>query len=153
MSESELFKQFEEDGYSRTKQRTEDSPERGDTIRTRSTGGEEAEFRIELVKCEICREIIGKCDMSKFESPMHGALFISKDHKHGYPAPFYALDDEWLELRCPICRKRPFLTKNYFMNEKDIPCGNVWVCEECNQGFAKKEALWGHKSTAHRREK
>ena len=111
----------------------------------RRKDGEDAEFCIEKVVCEICHQLIGKCDMSKFDTPMHGSLFISIDHKHGYPPPFYSNDFEWMELRCPRCNNRPFLSKNFFYNEKGKACGYMHECTDCGQGFKTALGLAGHK--------
>jgi hypothetical protein len=147
MSESELLNQFQEDGHSLIKAGTH-----GGNRQKRLCDGEDCEFQIEQVKCEICFEIIGKCDMANFKTPMSGEIFISKDHKHGYPAPFYGHAHEWLELRCPICNNRPFLSKNFFHNEKDEKCGLTFECPTCGEGFKSSLALAGHKGAAHKEE-
>jgi len=110
----------------------------------------EEEFAIEKVICEICTEIIGKCDMSKFAAPMTGDMFIPKDHKHGYPAPFI-LNENWRDLRCPVCKFRPFESPNYFYNEKDEKCGWTDICPDCGQGFKNYLALSGHRKHCRRK--
>jgi hypothetical protein len=124
MKDSEQFKIFEED--------------RAPKIKV------EEEFRIEKVKCEICFEIIGKCDMSKFSAPMTGNMFLPKDHKHGYGPPFI-LNEPWEDMKCPYCRHRPFLNPNFFLNEKGRACGYLHECEKCGAGFENRFALSGHK--------
>ena len=110
----------------------------------------EEEFRIETLKCEICHEFIGKCDMSKFSVPMNGSMFISKDHFHGYPAPFYGHAHEWLELKCPICKNRPFVSPNYFTNTDNEKCGNTHECQKCGKAFPTAFGLAGHNGVAHK---
>ena len=134
------LEQFEQDGKNLNRQQGNSRP----------TFGEDAEFYVETVKCEICDSFIGKCDMSKFSVPIDGSMFIPKDHKHGYPAPFYGHATEWMELRCPICNRRPFLNQNYFLNIDDEKCGNVYECPDCDSAFPTILGLNGHKGQVHK---
>jgi hypothetical protein len=133
------LEQFEKDGKNLNRQAGHRRPKTG----------EDEEFRIETVRCDICFSIIGKCDMSKFDVPMTGTMFISKDHKHGYPAPFYGRNFDWMELRCPICNKRPFTSRNYFHNRDGEKCGFTYECPICEKGFINGLALAGHKGQVH----
>ena len=135
----EEYKHFEEDGKNLNRQ----------AGRSRPTDGEEEEFRIETVRCEICGEFIGKCDMSKFSAPINANMFISKDHKHGYPAPFYGQNLDWIDIRCPICKKRPFISYNYFRNLEGKKCGNIHECSTCGKGFPTALGLNVHIGQAH----
>jgi len=75
-----------------------------------------------LLKCEICFEIIGSFDPEKINLPIRAELFQSKDPARGEPPPPFAHQPgmEWEFLRCPICRKRPFLTEESVMTPKGI---------------------------------
>ena len=73
----------------------------------------------ELVKCEICTEIIGRVNMGVLKKPMEGWMFLSKDEHHNFPPPFFA-NAIWETMRCPYCRKRPFQSIDYFKNDKNI---------------------------------
>ena len=101
------------------------------------------EIDIQLVQCEVCREIIGKIDIANFKPPLHGSMFLAKDVKHGYPLPFH-FSLSWVELRCPVCRKRPFYSKNYITNEKGEQMGYTHECSICQEGFLNSQALNGH---------
>ncbi len=139
MNDSKLLDDFEKHGTPLS-----DSESSGYLIPSRSTG-EAPEFNIEKVKCEVCYEIIGKIIMENFKVPMTGHMFISKDSKHGYPRPFVH-DFDWVDLRCPICRHRPFLNENFFINEKNEKCGNTFECDVCGKFLKNKLALYGHRN-------
>lgn len=63
------------------------------------------------VYCEICEERIAQVRVGDLKYPMTGAMFLSPDPLHGFPAPFDpATDWEW--IRCPHCRFRPFLCED-----------------------------------------
>ena len=64
-----------------------------------------------LVKCEICQEIIAELDIANTHMPIKGSMFLSADVHHGRPAPFYP-EHDWLLIRCPICKWRPFLQQD-----------------------------------------
>ena len=70
----------------------------------------------ELVKCEICDEIIASVNMGILHKPMTGWMFMPKDNHHNFPPPFFNTSD-WKEMRCPYCRKRPFQSPDYFKNK------------------------------------
>jgi hypothetical protein len=63
--------------------------------------------------CEICRQVIGVFDTDVVEHPIRGAMFESKDPKHGFPPPFTSPGLEWTDMRCPYCKRRPFFSKDY----------------------------------------
>ena len=102
------------------------------------------EFSIELVKCEVCQEIIGKIELSQFKPPLHGSMFYAKNKKNDYPPPFHPTLS-WEDLRCPYCKKRPFYSRNFIINEKGEKCGFTYECHICDQGFKDSQALNGHK--------
>jgi hypothetical protein len=108
-------------------------------------GGNEDELCIEKVKCEVCHEIIAKCDMANFDTPMRGSMFMTCDPKHGRPEPFHP-SLFWEELRCPYCNKRPFLHREKFINEQNEWCGFPYACT-CGKGYGKRQALMGHQKS------
>jgi hypothetical protein len=59
----------------------------------------------------MCREIIGKFYPEDIAEPITGAMFHSKDPRHGFPPPFQSPGLYWENMRCPYCRLRPFLAK------------------------------------------
>ena len=61
--------------------------------------------------CEMCREFIGRFHTEEIEEPITGAMFHSKDPRHGFPPPFITPGIQWENMRCPYCRLRPFLAK------------------------------------------
>ena len=63
------------------------------------------------LQCDICREVIGKFDPETLSMPLNGRMFEPKTHQ--YPHPFPPVD--WIEMRCPICRKRPFIYQERVM--------------------------------------
>ena len=58
------------------------------------------------VKCEICGFVLGTVDPDKLKKPLTGAMFGSISPGQ-FPAPFPPAVD-WMWIRCPMCRKRPF---------------------------------------------
>ncbi len=58
------------------------------------------------VKCEICGFVLGTVDPDKLKKPLTGAMFDSISPGQ-FPAPFPPTVD-WMWIRCPMCRKRPF---------------------------------------------
>jgi hypothetical protein len=107
---------------------------------------EPPELDIQVVVCEVCFEVIGKIDMSTFKPPIHGSMFLAKDKKHGYPKPFHE-SLAWEDLRCPMCRTRPFHSRNYIMNDMGEYIGFLFECEIYDKGFISKLALGGHKNS------
>lgn len=65
----------------------------------------------EWVKCEICTHNLGFINEARVGVPITGGMFTSPDPIHGFPDPFPPSID-WIDMRCPMCRKRPFL-KDY----------------------------------------
>jgi len=139
MNDSELCSIFEADKRSETVETG-----KGATREKAIHEGEEEEFRVEKVMCSSCKEIIGTCDMSKFEAPMHGSIFLGKDNKHGYPPPFY-MDFEYHQLKCPVCNRPPFRSPNWFENQRGEHCGLTIECPDCGKGFKNSQGLVGHK--------
>lgn len=107
-------------------------------------------FNMEFVRCEICLQIIGRINMEHFDAPMTGAMFLSKDAKHGYPAPFHP-SLTWRNLKCPYCGWRPFIHEHKFLNDKEEWCGYTIECDEpdCGAYFKSVYALSGHKGRQH----
>ena len=62
------------------------------------------------VYCEVCGEKIATADMHTLQIPLKGSQFLSPDAWHGYPPPFEP-EAEWEEMRCPHCRRRPFISE------------------------------------------
>lgn len=60
--------------------------------------------------CEVCGEKIATADMHTLQIPLKGSQFLSPDAWHGYPPPFEP-GATWEEMRCPYCRRRPFLSE------------------------------------------
>jgi len=68
--------------------------------------------------CEICRECIGIFHLQDIEEPIKGAMFTSKDPRHGFPPPFRSPALEWKDMQCPYCNHRPFLAKGFLLTER-----------------------------------
>lgn len=68
--------------------------------------------------CEICREIIGAFHTEDVEEPIKGAMFQSKDPRHGFPPPFRSPALEWKDMQCPYCSNRPFFARGYLLTER-----------------------------------
>ena len=63
-----------------------------------------------IAKCEICFEAIGVFDPDTMRFPMLGNMFESINKKREIPPPFRgSMSVDWLNMRCPMCNKRPFL--------------------------------------------
>lgn len=62
------------------------------------------------IYCEICSEKIATAEISALSLPLKGSQFLSPDAWHGYPPPFEP-EAEWEEMRCPHCRRRPFISE------------------------------------------
>jgi hypothetical protein len=68
--------------------------------------------------CELCRECIGTFDSEEVEEPITGAMFHSKDARHGFPPPFRSPSLSWEDMRCPYCNNRPFLERGFLLTER-----------------------------------
>ncbi len=109
-------------------------------------------LQIEFVMCEICFEIIARVNMEDFEVPMVGKIFLSKDAKHNYPDPFPPTLD-WMHMKCPYCRWRPFLHQHKFINDKEEWCGYLFECKNCGVAYDNHHGLMGHMArTGHKGE-
>lgn len=94
-------------------------------------------MELKYLVCEICGEVIGQFDPEKLSLPLKGSMFLPKDIEHGFPPPFPdAL--EWVDLRCRMCGKRPFLEQDrvmtpegYWMCNAPMPVGNR-KCGSCD---------------------
>lgn len=58
--------------------------------------------------CEVCGEDLGFFNTQTLGSPMTGAMFTSLDPERDFPRPF-PVELEWIDLKCPYCRTRPFI--------------------------------------------
>ena len=61
------------------------------------------------VFCDICGYKIAKIDTENIEFPMKGKMFESPYPAYKIPPPFYP-DAEFIYMKCPICRNRPFFS-------------------------------------------
>jgi len=68
--------------------------------------------------CEICRQTIGMFHTEDIAEPIKGAMFQSKDPRHGFPPPFLSPALEWEDMKCPYCGHRPFQARGYIMTER-----------------------------------
>ena len=57
--------------------------------------------------CRVCKYEIATISKDT-RIPVKGAMFHSKDPKHGFPPPWSPVV-EWQYMYCPLCKKRPFL--------------------------------------------
>jgi len=71
------------------------------------------------IYCEICGEKIATADMHTLRHPLKGSQFLTPDSWHGYPPPFDP-GATWEEMRCPYCRRRPFLSATAVMTGDGI---------------------------------
>jgi hypothetical protein len=67
------------------------------------------------IKCEICGFVLGTVDPDKLREPIMGGMFESISPGQ-FPAPF-PVTCEWMWIRCPMCRKRPFQFKDRVVME------------------------------------
>jgi hypothetical protein len=68
--------------------------------------------------CELCRELIGTFDPEEVEEPITGAMFHSKDARHGFPPPFRSPSVSYEDMKCPYCNNRPFLERGFLLTER-----------------------------------
>lgn len=68
------------------------------------------ESPIKSLVCEVCKAVIAKFDVCELAMPVMGSMFKSKDPDHGVPDPFDPRQD-WRYMRCPYCKRRPFIIK------------------------------------------
>jgi hypothetical protein len=64
-----------------------------------------------LLKCEICPHEVATVDTEKLKMPIRGSMFGAPEVWH--ISPFHA-DVDWQYMRCPMCRKRPFIKEGEF---------------------------------------
>ena len=102
-----------------------------------------------LATCEICTHRLGYCDPARMDNPMRGSDFTSPDQAHGFPAPFPGVLT-WLDLRCPMCRRRPFLREDAVRGDdgRYHTLGRPVAPRPKDQGHAERmqariEAEWG----------
>jgi hypothetical protein len=100
-------------------------------------------FNIINVQCEVCKEHIGKIDIANLVPPLKGSDFFAKNQKNGYPPPFHP-SLTWEDLRCPMCRKRPFYQRCSVIDMEGERHGFLHECPVCFKGFKKIEGLNGH---------
>lgn len=69
-----------------------------------------------IAKCEICSAEIGVFGPDTMRFPMLGNMFESPNPKREIPPPFRgSAAVDWLNMRCPMCNKRPFLHEHKIM--------------------------------------
>ncbi|MBC8184293.1 hypothetical protein H8E88_24625 [candidate division KSB1 bacterium] len=78
-------------------------------------------------------------------------MFKSPASHRGIPPPFHFSMD-WLEMRCPWCRKRPFLHQHKFMGTDGKYYGNVHECNYCPRNFTTASGLAIHTKTHERKD-
>jgi hypothetical protein len=62
--------------------------------------------------------MIGTFDGDEVELPLTGAMFHSKDPRHGMPPPFRTPTTPERDMKCPYCQNHPFLLKGYLKTER-----------------------------------
>jgi hypothetical protein len=86
--------------------------------------------------CEICYSAIAQFE--QVHQPLSGSMFTSPNPVREIPAPFGA-EQAWDDMRCPVCRRRPFEQPDRVMVEHprcylsdgkgpsyiDVPAGQV----------------------------
>lgn len=115
------------------------------------------------VICEICQEKIAEAKADDIRLPLKGSQFLSPDSRHGFPPPFDP-EAEWEDMRCPYCRRRPFLRRDSIltsdgvlwirteaepqavekMQQSETSEAEAIVCEECGKTFKHRLALGSH---------
>ncbi len=63
------------------------------------------------LKCEICPHEVATVDTEKLKMPIAGHMFGPPEE--WIQSPFHA-DVDWQYMRCPMCRKRPFIVEGEF---------------------------------------
>ena len=71
------------------------------------------------VICQICKEIIAEINIETAHTPLSGAMFLSPDPGHGYPAPFNA-SHGWEDMRCPRGGHRPLIWPDKVLTDKGL---------------------------------
>jgi len=64
--------------------------------------------------CEICHTYIGQFDHLTIFEPIAGVMFTSPRPRREVPPPF-APSLGWVDMRCPVCRKRPMIKPHRIM--------------------------------------
>ena len=98
-----------------------------------------------LVKCEICYTDFARIEEEDIKPPLHGNLFRPIHEGRGMANPFL-WDAPWVDLRCPVCKKRPFINPNRIMDHKREYHGYSFECPQCHEFFKNAQALAGHKN-------
>jgi len=70
-----------------------------------------------LVRCEICDHWLATVDTDTLSLPIDSSMF--KPPGIGYPDPFpFDFSIGWVDMRCPVCRKRPFIEEGTFKTDR-----------------------------------
>ena len=96
--------------------------------------------------CHACKYEIASFSKD-VKLPLMGAMFLSKDEKHGFPAPWPPVIT-WEHMVCPMCQNRPFpaeddngdlevLTDNGYMiiNDRGISVEKGDSCDQFADGL------------------
>ena len=79
--------------------------------------------------CHACGHTVAK--IVEIKLPIFGAMFVSKDEKHGFPAPWSPVIT-WEWMYCPMCQKRAFV-------EPDKETGHITIVTD--EGHFTREDL------------
>lgn len=63
-----------------------------------------------ILVCKMCSHHIAEIT-EDLKLPLLGAMFVSRDPKHGYPAPWSPVAN-WEAMQCPACALRPWILEN-----------------------------------------
>lgn len=76
-----------------------------------------------IVICQICRTDIAETSPERLGLPLIGNMFWP--HRTGFPPPFLAND--WEDLKCRYCGKRPFIDRDKIYTHE----GMYLVADKC----------------------
>lgn len=105
-------------------------------------------FEIAKVKCEICGNIIARCRVDQLLERDLSEGFRGSDFMPVKPDwPFqWPNRIDWIWMKCPYCKKRPFYYKAMFTDENGDKKGWIIPCtkELCPESFDRKQKINYH---------
>jgi len=67
--------------------------------------------------CEICTYVYATVGTETLRFPLQGEMFLSPDPVHEVPPPWPYPNFGWLEMKCPVCHNRPFVSDKWITIE------------------------------------
>ena len=103
--------------------------------------------------CAYCFEPIATIKVNELSVPFKPEMFKSIDSVHEIPPPFPE-GVEWIDMKCPICKLRPFYSEDRITiqddsGKRDIKISDGFKCDICGNIYQHESSLIRHKKEKH----